>query len=324
MEIPQGSFYKEFEDKLVERTEAYRFSSLNKAKSSPNPWLFLTLIWTKMALPGILYGLEAGPVSIRCLNKLETIQSKVAKSILGLPMNTQNWVQYIALGLKPIWYHAHLATLKFFIKTFNKEGSTIGDNLKLELECLNSKSPLVARVKFILKNIEADINDDIETKLLDYTLEKINKLLTKHEKTSFLFNKLDDLSTSDPPLQHPKGLNSKQQKTFYSFVFLNTRLGNRNPLPDREQTKSCPLCKTYGVEVRLNEVHLLIECPDLEYVRQSTGLARIIQQGPMTAREKYKRLWRNNYEILSEITDGAETMKMEFYRRISFTMGNYY
>ena len=97
MEIPQGSFYKEFEDKLVERTEAYRFSSLNKAKSSPNPWLFLTLIWTKMALPGILYGLEAGPVSIRCLNKLETIQSKVAKSILGLPMNTQNWVQYIAL-----------------------------------------------------------------------------------------------------------------------------------------------------------------------------------------------------------------------------------
>ena len=78
IQIPKGYFYRQFESLLTEKAEAYRHSTVAKARSSPNPYIFFKYPWSGKAVQGITYGLEAGPVSIACLNKLEIIQSKMA------------------------------------------------------------------------------------------------------------------------------------------------------------------------------------------------------------------------------------------------------
>ena len=214
IQIPKGYFYRQFERFLTEKAEAYRHSTVAKARSSPNPYIFFKYLWSGKAVQGITYGLEAGPVSIACLNKLEIIQSKMAKSILDIPLNSQNWVSYIGLGLKPIWYYTYLNICNFFIKTFEREGNYIGDNLKVELESLNSSSPMVSRVKYILSKIDADINDDIEMKLNEYVVKSVNATLEKNCKTSFVIPKISYLDLNDPPLQRPQGISCKQMKSF--------------------------------------------------------------------------------------------------------------
>ena len=197
-------------------------------------------------------------------------------------------MSYIGLGLKPIWYYTYLNICNFFIKTFEREGNYIGDNLKVELESLNSSSPMVSRVKYILSKIDADINDDIEMKLNEYVVKSVNATLEKNCKTSFVIPKISYLDLNDPPLQRPQGISCKQMKTFYEFTFMSASLGNRNPLLGRAQTKLCPLCAVYFIYENLNEVHLLIDCKDMEYIRTSSGLNRFLDTTTATTTSRDK------------------------------------
>ena len=59
-------------------------------------------IWQNIALPSVLYGLEALPFSADLEAQLEKVQISLGKGILGLRAFTAGPVVYTELGFKPI------------------------------------------------------------------------------------------------------------------------------------------------------------------------------------------------------------------------------
>ena len=119
-------------------------------------------------------------------------------------------------------------------------------------------------------------------------------------------------------MQGPQGISCRQMQTFYKFTFLNASLGNRNPILGRAQTKLRPLCAVYFIYKNLHEVHLLIDCKNMEYIRTSSGLSKFLDTTTTTSKDKYRDLWLNNYSELAAITAATRAMKVEFYREISY------
>ena len=59
-------------------------------------------MWNNVAIPSIIYGLEAFPFDIKQEDDLEAIQIALGRSILGVRHSTPGLVIYTELGLKPI------------------------------------------------------------------------------------------------------------------------------------------------------------------------------------------------------------------------------
>ena len=58
-------------------------------------------IWEGVALPSILYGVEALLVSQEIIEALDKIQAQVAKALLGVGVSSANVVAEVELEFKP-------------------------------------------------------------------------------------------------------------------------------------------------------------------------------------------------------------------------------
>ena len=53
-------------------------------------------------------------------------------------------------------------------------------------------------------------------------------------------------------------------------------LGNRRPNVHGASYKQCPWCRDLGIQVSLNELHVVLECPGVEFIRHSKGVTRYL------------------------------------------------
>ena len=116
MEIPRGIFLAGFENCLIEKAEAMKGATLAKARTSPSPWHFLLNLWEKYAVPGIVYGTESTPVSLKTMAKLDRIQNELVVRGLKLPRSTPACVITMISGFKPFWYIMFKNTVNFYKK----------------------------------------------------------------------------------------------------------------------------------------------------------------------------------------------------------------
>ena len=69
---------------------------------------------------------------------------------------------------------------------------------------------------------------------------------------------------------------SSTSKIIAIFRTCNAGLGNRVPASDGKQYKLCPLCAKRGNNALNNEVHMVMECPELESYRKTCSIGVFI------------------------------------------------
>ena len=58
-------------------------------------------LWTKVALPRFMYGIEIIPLGTNAISGLEKVQNILGKTLLGIRQSSANVLIAIDLGLKP-------------------------------------------------------------------------------------------------------------------------------------------------------------------------------------------------------------------------------
>ena len=96
------SMFKDYNQKVVEKTKRYLTSVLSLSKAGPNRSELAYVLWNSVALPSILYGTEIIPLNECTLKILERCNTDVGKFILQLPKSSANVSIHIDAGLKPI------------------------------------------------------------------------------------------------------------------------------------------------------------------------------------------------------------------------------
>ena len=92
---------------------------------------------------------------------------------------------------------------------------------------------------------------------------------------------------------------SKTSEAYAGFRSMNCRLGNRYPTDTGLVLEKCPFCMKMMIQATNNEIHLLVDCPSFQTLRDASGLSKIIHAhraaAPMaTSRETYIYLLDDN------------------------------
>ena len=77
-------------------------SVLSFVKTGPDRSELAYTLWTRCALPSILYGSEVIPLTVSTISEVERCQAAVGKFILQIPRRSSNVSIRIDAGLKPV------------------------------------------------------------------------------------------------------------------------------------------------------------------------------------------------------------------------------
>ena len=94
----------------------YKACCMRVSRSGPDVVQVGMATWCNIAIPSILFGCESIPFTITAIDKIESMQSAVAKSMTGLPVSAPNLVAQTVLGLKYFRQKLYEAQLKFFLR----------------------------------------------------------------------------------------------------------------------------------------------------------------------------------------------------------------
>ena len=73
-----------------------------------------SMVWNCVAIPAIMYGVDLIPISDSVVQDLDTVQFKLGKALLGLPLSLANPALYVELGWKPFQLRIAQSKLRYF------------------------------------------------------------------------------------------------------------------------------------------------------------------------------------------------------------------
>lgn len=229
-----------------------------------------TAMWRGVALPAILYGLEALPFDEDLEHQLEQVQLALGKSILGVRQSTAGMVVYTELGLKPISLLISERKIRYISSVLNNnyKGSQLVKLLMIRL-MEEKNSPFYQDLKRRLEPIKV-LPENITVSTVGQLNEHVKHSIMTRIDT---FKSLDALPR--PTKWWRKALHLQEEpwsQALTEFRCGNAKLGNRdNSLEEYAVTNtagrvvSCPLCLV-GPN---NEIHLLVECDRMQNRRKS-------------------------------------------------------
>ena len=249
---PYG-FFRSFNDQVKTKANNYLHSVLSLVRTGPDRSDLAHALWTRCALPSILYGSEIIPLNQGTIHEIEKCQTIVGKFILQLPRNSTNVSVYIDAGLKPVWAMIAERVLNYASNVMSKPPSfwpklAMGENLSL-----GEKSPYL---KYLIKWKEATNFPGPNRKQIrnSVTHAAISSVLAEQKTscvTSFAMNCPYSTDWFKPK---PWVNDSCFSKILSEFRSCNAGLGNRGPTKDGRFFKLCPLCSGANVNSINNEV----------------------------------------------------------------------
>ena len=230
-------------------------------------------IWQNIAIPGILYGTDAIPVSSAVIQEIEIIQNQVGKALLRVPQSTANVVVQVELGWKPFKLLVEKCKLHFFQRVNGQDfkGSSL---LKACMQwcMLHPNNAYISNTMDILGHLGNSPRElmNISTKQLHQEYELA--ALTQIQEMVTL--KLLPIPKKWWVLQsHVE--NTRWSTMIVKFRIMNAGLGNRDAYraadsvcQDGGRILQCPLC----YQGSNNEIHLLLKCEMMSKHRQSIKL----------------------------------------------------
>ena len=254
----------------LEKANMYKRNILRIKRLIPDRVDVYLAMWKNIALPSILYGLEAIPFDRIQEEKLEQIQISLGKCILGVRDSTANVVVYSELGLKPVSLLISERKIRFVL-------TILGNSYKgSELVKLIMNEHLSEKNSPFYTDLGRRLNP-INLKPENISKSSVNFLLKK--EVEMIKNQIAGLKSLNA-LPLPKVWWRKQlyirdetwSRILTEFRCGNARLGNRdNSLTEvavhngQGRVVNCPLC-LLGPN---NESHLLIGCPAMGQIRKS-------------------------------------------------------
>ena len=235
------SLFKAFNESVVKKATNYLQSVLSLTKSGPDKSEMAHVLWTRVAIPAILYGAEVIPLTQATINEVERCQSQVGKFILQLPRNSANVSANIDAGLQPIWSLIVEKFLLYATRTMTKPQSFWPKLAMDEQISLGDKS-LYTKTLLKYKTLTGSFGAPPEQ----------TKKLVKDRAVLAVISEQIKVAVTTSSMNHPsrtgwfrrkKWVNdSPFSKIFAEFRACNARLGNRGPTKDGQFFKLCPLC----------------------------------------------------------------------------------
>ena len=253
---------------MISKANMYKDVILRTTRDGIDQIMALSTLWINVALPAILYGVEAVPVSEHIIQQLELIQTKLGKSVLRIPYSSANTIIYTELGWKPIRLQIAAAKLRFFKRVEDSEfkGSQLVKT-SMEWNKGNGRSLYITN----LQNLLAKYREE-DQELKDITMKQIHLIHQLEVQDSV--QKLVSLRLTMVPTRWWKPTNfltnSRCSNVMTRFKCMNVGLGNRDAYRSAEAIAEtsgrvliCPLC----LNGKNNEIHIALYCKSLAYER---------------------------------------------------------
>ena len=213
--------------KCVEVAKRYMFACLHLGRMSTDVVRISLATWESIAVPTITYGCESILFSEAKFEELETIEAKVAKRILGLPVNTSNVCGQTELGLKPIRLVIYLQQLRFFFRVLRLSSRRWVKIAMLEHLSGSWDSPYVS---YICK-LRQQTSLHSEPPSLHYLGVHLHQWALARINGSVLKQSLPCIQEITSFKKQAYVFSHKYLSTIASFRLSNGELGNKYPLP---------------------------------------------------------------------------------------------
>ena len=280
---PYGLF-NSFNEQIRKKAVNYLYSVLSLVKTGPDRSDLAYTLWTRCALPAILYGAEIIPLTQTTINEVERCQCLVGKFILQLPRNSSNVCANIDAGLKPVWAIIAEKVIKYAYNIMLKPSSywpKLAMNENISIGALSPYTRYLQKWKGLTNSF--GINPSQIKKSVN--LAAISSILKEQRSfcvSSFAMN-APDFHQTTLWFKPKKWVNdSCFTKIFAEFRSCNANLGNRGPTKDGRFFKLCPLCSKVNVTAINNEVCLLIYFQIISFPLYSGSYAhRLPRNGPL-------------------------------------------
>ena len=276
LSCPAHGMFKSFNANCIKKAESYMRSILSLVKNGPDRSSLAHTLWTKMALPAILYGSEIFPLTQGTINVLERCQSSVGKFILQIRRNSTNVAANIDAGLQPVWSLVAERFIGYSIKTMNRAPS-YWTKMALEEHILLDRKSEYLKHLCKLKNscqISSSSLSRIKKQIKVLAIRGVESEREKYCISTFSMN-LPNTFNQWFKLK-PWVSDSALSKIFAEFRACNASLGNRGYNFDGRLSKICILCNNSGIIALNNECHMLFDCSAMEPYRQSCDIGVFI------------------------------------------------
>ena len=273
---PAQGMFRSFNTNIVKKSENYMRTVLSLVKNGPDRSSLAHTLWTRMALPAILYGTEILPLTQCTINAIERCQSSVGKFILQLPRNSTNVVANLDAGLRPIWSIIAERFLSYSLKTMHQPSSywpkiAFEENIKMGVKSAYTKTLIKYRTSSKAAGLPVS---QMKKQVLSLTIQSVKAERRKYCVSSFSMSCPSSFKQWFKP--KPWVNDSALSKIFASYRACNASLGNRGYSRDGHRSKLCILCEKDNIYALNNECHMLIECPAMTPYRQTCDLGTFI------------------------------------------------
>jgi len=227
-------------------------------------------LWECCAIPQFLYGSEAMVISKSTVRELEKIQHSVASFILQLPQSSSQVMGWMEAGLKPIQMRLDERALLFAHRLISKE-----NDILLKTVAQTTMSDTMDQWTRRIKSLLIELGTPDLTQISRASLKKRiqSNQIIKLQMTKQSHSSLKWLSEPNKWFKpNPQVNDSKECAALNQFKAGDAGLGNRRPNHVGRTYKQCPWCYSLGVTAKLDEQHVLLDCPGTSFARFSTGV----------------------------------------------------
>ena len=102
LQVKGRNLVKAREDKMISIAQSYAHTIMGVTRSGLDKALIVHKLWECCAIPSFLYEVEAMTITKSTIEKLEMVQSQVARVILQLPRSASKVAGFMDAGLVPI------------------------------------------------------------------------------------------------------------------------------------------------------------------------------------------------------------------------------
>ena len=272
---------------MISIAQSYANTIMGVSRSGLDKALIVRKLWECCAIPSFLYGVEAMLISKTTIEKLEMVQSQVARVILQLPRSASKVSGFTDAGLVPIADRIKERTGLYAWDLVNKRKDSLlkdvfasvmrsGDDpwgvSVTRIGSIGAGQGLFVRRKAAAKRV---LREDSIKNVRALKLEHTSLVCMPDPRVWF---QLQDHVTDD-----------SLSKLLNMVRVGDVGLGNRRPNDLGYSYKLCPVCLDQEEMFLLCEAHVLLACQATDFVRRSSGLlaySESMRQGGIVAQNK--------------------------------------
>ena len=253
--------------KCIKIANKYKFACLYLGRRGADVVDTSLATWNNIAIPSILFGTECIVFKESNILAVEAIQSKVARSILGVPSNTVGLCAQTELGMFPFRTLLYKAQLRFYFRVLGLPDCRWVKQALLDHLSMTWPSPYLTNIAAIRQTVQLPFvpptSRYLSVHLAQWALSETNYAIS--QKSLPYVQQLTCFKRQPYVYEH------EHLSTVAQFRLSNAGLGNRFPrFPAAVYSRrtSCPLCPS----LELSEGHVVFFCSGVERFREELDL----------------------------------------------------